>query len=74
MSNKLVCRCGKGRASPADNLCKHCREHVFPRRLTKLAGVSHSGDGISLDQADKLCDGQYVARMNDPTRTLPPYL
>lgn len=69
MSDKIKCGCGKGYASPADNLCKHCREYRFSRAQCVKVGVKHRGDGMTLDQAAALCGGVYpphVVRFTTP--------
>ena len=48
------CKCGKGHASPVDRLCKFCRESCWSRAEAKSVGVKHRGDGMNLDQQDKL--------------------
>lgn len=50
----MTCRCGKGHASPVDNMCKFCREKRYSRAVAKRAGVKHRGDGMTLDQAKDL--------------------
>lgn len=54
MSDKLLCKCGKGFASEVDMLCKYCREHKYSRAEAKAAGVRHRGDGMTLDQEDRI--------------------
>lgn len=55
-----VCNCGKGYASPYDNLCKFCREHLFRRADCKEAGVKHRGDGLSIEQAWHIWDKHHL--------------
>lgn len=52
MSERIVCKCRKGYASPVDKLCKFCREDKYcgTRRERLLYGVKHRGDGLPLWQ------------------------
>ncbi len=50
MSESQKCKCGKGYASPFDNICKFCRECKVRRAVAKKFGVRHRGDGMTLDQ------------------------
>ena len=52
-----TCKCGKGKASNIDGLCRFCREAQFPRAEAKRVGVRHRADGMSLFQAEKLRRG-----------------
>ena len=53
MSDKSKCSCGKGYASKVDGMCKFCREKTFRRAEAKKIGVSHRGDGLTLEDLDK---------------------
>lgn len=50
----IDCKCGKGHASQIDGQCKFCREKSWSRAEAKSVGVKHRGDGMSLEQQDKL--------------------
>lgn len=53
MKDPRVCGCRKGYMSLEDNMCKFCREKKYSRRKAKLMGVSHRGDGLSLEQIER---------------------
>ena len=59
MSDTNVCGCKKAVASPVDNLCRYCREHLVSRAEAKKLGVLRRGDGMTLEQYSKSRRHQY---------------
>jgi hypothetical protein len=54
MTTKTVCKCGKGYASPLDNLCRYCREDAHcPTRAMCIKFGIRRGEGLTLDQLNK---------------------
>ncbi|AUR82765.1 hypothetical protein NVP1271B_67 [Vibrio phage 1.271.B._10N.286.54.B4] len=47
---RIVCGCGKGYASHFDRLCRFCRESLVRRAVARKVGVTHRGDGITIEQ------------------------
>jgi hypothetical protein len=50
----MECGCGKGHASEFDNMCKFCREKLFRRAEAKSVDVRHQGDGMEVEQYERL--------------------
>lgn len=51
---RLICKCRKGYASLVDGMCKFCREKQYSRARAKSVGVKHRGDGMTINQINKL--------------------